>query len=89
MRSPAKSAPLAVPPHAHGRNGYSNYRCRCDECRAANTAAQSKYRDRLAQSDPDAIPHGTTNGYDNFRCRCDECRDAKAVARAASQGGVR
>jgi hypothetical protein len=38
----------------HGTyNGYQNYGCRCDACRAANTAYyaskpyQAKYRDRL------------------------------------------
>lgn len=31
-------------PTRHGRNGYQRYGCRCDVCRAANTARLARYR---------------------------------------------
>ncbi len=30
----------------HGQNGYSNYRCRCDICRAANAKTHYEYMQR-------------------------------------------
>jgi hypothetical protein len=30
----------ACPAHAHGLNGYTNWRCRCDVCREASAAYQ-------------------------------------------------
>lgn len=35
------------PPHVHGLNGYTNWRCRCDVCREASAAYQ---RMRLARN---------------------------------------
>ena len=71
----------SVPAHVHGMNGYSNYGCRCDTCRTANADFQAAYRDRLAGTPFDEIPHGTTNGYGNYRCRCDACRAANTETR--------
>lgn len=61
----------------HGTyNGYHNYQCRCDACRATSTPTQRMYREkRLAQPVPERV-HGTYNGYKNYACRCDECVEA-------------
>ena len=63
----------------HGSlNGYTNLRCRCDECRAANTAYQLGWSRRMGYKPlaVDAPQHGTLGGYTNYSCRCDECRAA-------------
>jgi hypothetical protein len=63
----------------HGINGYTHYRCRCDRCRAANTArcGQARQRRELTPGDP---RHGTPNGYFNYNCRCEACRAAGSEA---------
>lgn len=72
-------------PLEHGTvHGYSVHRCRCDDCRAANTA----YHRDLAARKRAGLPvqdrgrksadegHGTVRRY--WRgCRCDECRTAR------------
>lgn len=65
----------------HGTvNGYKNLRCRCPECRAANTengrrlTAQRKARP-LAE-----YLHGTRSGYQNHGCRCTRCKEAASTA---------
>lgn len=59
----------------HGRNGYTNYGCRCDTCRLAVRANHAEWAARAAAAPPDRV-HGTYNGYTNYRCRCDDCRRA-------------
>lgn len=72
-----------TPPKEHGTiSTYNNHRCRCDKCRAGNTAWMKRRRtDRIA-----GIP-ATKNGvdgpgthnawtYTNWGCRCDICREA-------------
>lgn len=45
----ARRAEREIPERVHGTlSGYSNYRCRCPECRAANSDYQAKYRARVA-----------------------------------------
>jgi hypothetical protein len=73
-------ARLAVDPTAapHGQNStYSNWGCRCDECRAAHGEKMIEDRAsriaRVEAGSPD-VPHGTRSGYSNWGCRCDECR---------------
>lgn len=62
-------------PARHGtRYRYVRYRCRCDQCRAANTAYMRIARKRFAQKGP--ARHGTDNGYRNYACRCDACTKA-------------
>ena len=87
----------------HGkRQTYVYYKCRCDECRAANReylrqyraanreairASQARYTTKLKGSEH--IPHGTRYGYSDFGCRCDECRAANAAyARQRRKGTV-
>lgn len=66
----------------HGTpNGYFNYKCRCEPCKAAGRAYQlPRTKDRwekgLEPSDP---RHGSYNGYLNYGCRCNECREANRV----------
>jgi hypothetical protein len=61
----------------HGtRTAYVYHRCRCDLCRAANTAY---YREWQAAAAPTYIRHGMESSYKNYGCRCDRCREA-AVA---------
>jgi hypothetical protein len=35
-------AVVPVPEHVHGRNGYSNYGCRCAVCKAAQAVKNAK-----------------------------------------------
>lgn len=78
----------------HGtHNGYTNLRCRCDRCRAANTASHREWAHRSGYSRPAedvnyirarnadcADNHGTEYRYTRG-CRCDACRAASAAAR--------
>jgi hypothetical protein len=64
----------------HGKiGGYTNHRCRCERCRAANTQRQRDLRS--GRSGRQVIPHGTDNGYTNYGCRCQSCRQARARAK--------
>lgn len=61
----------------HGTiNGYTNYGCRCDPCREANSKSTSRRKLVLHGKglDPDDERHGTYNGYTNYGCRCDACK---------------
>ena len=71
-------------PVTHGGSGhaYSNYGCRCDECRAANAArfARRKAERDMRMSD---FEHGSS-GYVNWGCRCDVCAEAHSEVMAAN-----
>jgi 5-methylcytosine-specific restriction endonuclease McrA len=57
----------------HGNNSrYTNYGCRCDECKAA-AAARSKAYNARPKRKPLEHEHGTNNAYANLGCRCDLC----------------
>ena len=69
----------------HGtQSGYSYWKCRCPECRAAARAWEARKRAsrkaRALAGDP-AVPHGTVGGYSKWSCRCTECKAAAAWAR--------
>lgn len=62
----------------HGTTTKYGSGCRCDECKAAQSAYAKKRREQK-QAWPVSIPehvHGTKNGYTGHSCRCDPCRDA-------------
>ena len=61
----------------HGAiRGYTDFGCRCDACREANTeSCRQALTKRLARPVPDRV-HGTINGYFSYRCRCEDCRQA-------------
>ena len=63
----------------HGLTGYTHHRCRCDVCRAANSAYASNLRrsnsEKLTEQ---AFDHGLS-GYTNHCCRCDVCRAANSA----------
>jgi hypothetical protein len=64
-----------------GHGNTTSYRkgCRCDECKAANTASYMKWK---RSRSPKHIPHhvhGTLGGYTNYYCRCDRCKTAKSA----------
>ena len=63
----------------HGtHNGYGNYGCGCESCRAANARyCYEAKRRRVARGIPDHV-HGTVNGYGGWACRCDPCTAAWA-----------
>ena len=70
---------------AHGTLGrYTNGRCRCAACRAANADYAAKVRVRLAGRPMADVPHGTAGGYSNWSCRCDDCSAAHRVKMAAA-----
>lgn len=65
----------------HGTsNGYSNYKCRCAQCREAwrvyvqEVLKPSRF---IKQFDPDDERHGSLNLYNNYGCRCASCTRAK------------
>jgi len=71
----------------HGRNGYTNYGCRCRICRDANadySLSQREVRRRRLETTPTLRPHGALSTYLNWGCRCQECR----AARARTRGGA-
>lgn len=66
----------------HGTLGaYKNHRCRCDPCKAANTAYMEEYRITLPVEVSELmspVRHGTHATYSNG-CRCDPCREANTA----------
>lgn len=48
LRDRKRADPSLIPEHVHGtENGYGNYKCRCDECtRAWSAASIARYRRR-------------------------------------------
>lgn len=67
-------------PIPHGTaGGYTNHKCRCDDCKRAFADAMWKAnRKRRERGLPPGAPqHGTANGYGNYGCRCDLCLDAR------------
>lgn len=78
-------------PKRHTKNTYKKSGCRCDQCRAANTAAHRakvvEWAERrveiggrmvAAWLPPEA--HGRWTAYSNYRCRCVPCTEAGSVA---------
>lgn len=78
------------PPHGTLRRYQSKtYRCRCQECKTANTEAwKEERRKRMARlaADPTIIKHGTYNGYHNWGCTCDPCLNAALNTRRKREG---
>lgn len=62
----------------HGTpNGYTNLRCHCEPCRAANAAYMYDLKlRRIARNDMPERLHGTPDGYGNWGCRCIPCTKA-------------
>lgn len=82
VREHPLTLPLGDPRHGT-YNGYSNYDCRCDECRAANAAYQRRADARRAATGlPEGDPRHGENGYTNYGCRCSTCTEAKRVRNA-------
>lgn len=88
------SLPAGDPRHGT-TGGYTNWGCRCAECREANTTKHREWRHRTGYSEPRAAVserrraaawardnHGTETRY-RLGCRCDECRRGQNAARAA------
>lgn len=61
---------------------YSYYRCRCEDCRTAATAARRASAARRAPLEPGDPRHGSRTGY-STGCRCEDCRAAAAAAQRA------
>lgn len=82
-------------PTVHNYSTYINHRCRCEICRAANTAyvlarrAKARARRLLVEAGGGRyVAAGITHGagsYRNHACRCEVCRTAhnEAAARYA------
>jgi hypothetical protein len=71
----------------HGTaGGYTNHRCRCDDCRRAwseDHARRTAERAALLAADPGLAPHGSASTYRNYLCRCTACVLANRVTVAA------
>lgn len=72
-----------TPAIRHGtRNGYTENKCRCDECKKWNTDRCKDYRERkkqgiLLQRPKGSGPeHGTSSAYSHHGCRCSICVEA-------------
>jgi hypothetical protein len=75
----------------HGtKSRYTNQKCRCKLCSAANTRDQLKWRRQigvrplevyLEEVSGPRVGHGTETRYKRHGCRCAECRSASAAAR--------
>lgn len=68
-------------PITHGITGYRR-KCRCAECRKANTNAQNR-RKAARLADPtaaDRAGHGKYTTYINYGCRCALCKQAQSEA---------
>lgn len=73
--------PFAVATRHGTTSTYTNYGCRCDDCRVAwsaymRTASKRRHERGLEPGDP---RHGKASSYSNYRCRCGACRDAWAA----------
>lgn len=74
----------------HGHPAKYAQGCRCDACRAANTARCARGRADSA-ADPtraDRAGHGKASTYANHRCRCGACKAAN-TEKSAAQRAVR
>ena len=63
-------------PVTHGGTGaaYAHQGCRCEECRAANTARVARRTAERAREQPPT--HGKYSTYNNWGCRCEPCTKA-------------
>jgi hypothetical protein len=66
--------------------GYTNHRCRCELCTAAQREYQQRLRARYLERPREDLAHGTYNAYANYGCRCDACREAHNAYLPATQG---
>lgn len=71
----------------HGKySTYTNYKCRCEECKAAALEVQrsrtakkrgeSEFIPRQRGRKAGPVKHGTVTQYQNGGCRCEECKGA-------------
>ncbi len=60
----------------HNRAAYVNHKCRCEVCRAANSAWQREAIARRNKAIPEHV-HGY-GGYHNYGCRCETCTAANS-----------
>ena len=68
------------PPPAHGTySRYNHWKCRCDECKAANRIRQRIYRTGDATRGMKAAHHGSRSMYVHRHCRCGLCKDANRI----------
>jgi hypothetical protein len=64
----------------HGTaSSYNNLGCRCDDCRAAASAARATWVQSLQDRKFADVPHGTPSGYRNWGCRCERCTVGRAA----------
>lgn len=59
-----------------GALGWVEFKCRCDNCRAAYHALGSTPRERRLNGPTPSRAHGTWGGYSNYGCRCAKCLQA-------------
>lgn len=70
-------------PLVHGkRSTYTNHRCRCEPCKAANARYKSekvhdnvRLRTSEVTEDLPEITHGVPVSYEWQGCRCEECKE--------------
>jgi Zn finger protein HypA/HybF involved in hydrogenase expression len=74
--------PLKDRPHGEYLT-YTNGKCRCSPCRAANTAYNKEMRAKRREQvlEPDDPRHGKNSTYVEYACRCPLCRQAHSDLR--------
>lgn len=75
-------------PTVHNASTYTNWGCRCDECKASWAAmirARRFVRRDLIKADPSLAEHGNHNTYVNWMCRCEACTQAHVDHRWVQQ----
>lgn len=73
-----RERPSRAVPAPHGTINRYQQRCRCDECKQANTQHA-----RMRRQTGEAPTHGTESGYRNYGCRCRPCTEAHSAAQRA------
>ena len=70
---------MTAPEPWHGTwNGYTNRKCRCDNCKAAARTYRAKWRAKVQQEPlPQWVEHGSVNAATNYQCPCRTCKDTR------------
>lgn len=74
-------------PIPHGTlSGYTNHKCRCDDCRHAMATYNRELRRSKGIQPPKRAQHGSPSKY-RAGCRCEECVAAKSADRSQRYWG--
>lgn len=75
-----RSRPFAANTQHGTSNGYTNYGCRCEDCKTAHATTTRERKAARPPLAPDDPRHGLRSSYGNHKCRCDLCRAANTAS---------